>query len=197
MSTPPQDALLGRLCQGDADAAECVFLKYEPFLRRFLRRLLQPGLRAKFDSADVVQSVWADLVAGFRAGRWHFADESRLRAFLIQMARNRFLDRVRQARAGGDRELSLAAVAPQRLPPASQPRPSECARAGEVWEKLLALCPEGHQEVLRLRRQGLSRADIAARTGLHEGSVRRILRRLARQIAFDAPAAGGPPESVG
>jgi RNA polymerase sigma factor (sigma-70 family) len=190
--TPPQpDGLLDRLCRGDADAAACAFLRYEAFLRRVVRRQLQPRLRAKFDSADVVQSVWADLLAGFRAGRWHFAEEAQLRAFLVRMTRNRFLDRLRQAQAGGAREHSLATIAPQHLPPAPEPRPSEYARADEVWERLLALCPPGQQVVLRLRRQGLSRAEIAARTGLHEGSVRRILRRLARHIAFDAPGHPG------
>jgi len=32
-----------------------------------------------------------------------------------------------------------------------------------------------------------ARAEIADRTGLHEGSVRRILRRLARHVAFAGP----------
>ena len=32
--------------------------------------------------------------------------------------------------------------------------------------------------------RGLSRAEVAERTGLHEGSVRRILRGLARRLAF-------------
>ena len=94
MNAPPEDALLDRLCRGDADAAESVFLKYEPLLRGVVRRLLRPRLRTKFDSADVVQSVWTDLIAGFRAGRWRFGDEAQLRAFLVRMTRNRFLDRV-------------------------------------------------------------------------------------------------------
>jgi RNA polymerase sigma-70 factor (ECF subfamily) len=154
-----------------------------------VRRRLTPRLRAKFDSADVVQSAWADLLAGFRAGRWRFRDEAQLRAFLVRVTRNRFLDRLRQAQAAGARERPLGDTAADRLPPAPQARPSEYARAGEVWERLLAACPPDHHEILRLRRQNLSRAEIAERTGLHEGSVRRILRRLARHVAFDAPVA--------
>jgi RNA polymerase sigma-70 factor (ECF subfamily) len=53
-----------------------------------------------------------------------------------------------------------------------------------LWERLLALCPPEHHEVLRLRRAGLTLEEVAERTGLHEGSVRRILRRLARHIAY-------------
>ncbi len=187
MSPGPLDVLLAELCSGDAAAAERVFVEYEPFLRQVVRRQLHPRLRAKFDSADVVQSIWADLLAGFRDTRWHFSDVAQLRAFLLKATHNRFLDRVRQTNAAVQREQPLDLTAPQSLPPAPQPRPSECAQADDVWQKLLALCPADHHEVLRLRREGLTRAEIAARTGLHEGSVRRILRRLARQFAFAAP----------
>ena len=49
---------------------------------------------------------------------------------------------------------------------------------------MLALCPPAHRALLRLKRQGWPLAEIASRTGMHEGSVRRVLRRLARQLAF-------------
>jgi RNA polymerase sigma-70 factor (ECF subfamily) len=52
-----------------------------------------------------------------------------------------------------------------------------------LWEEMLALCPPAHHELLRLKRQGLRLAEIAARTGLHPSSVRRILYDLARQLA--------------
>ena len=56
---------------------------------------------------------------------------------------------------------------------------------------MLALCSPAHHELLRLKRQGLRLAEIAARTGLHESSVRRILYDLARRYA-ERPAAGRP-----
>src|SRR5947209_1219712 len=90
------DSLLVKLAGGDDEAAEQVFRAYEPYLRIIVRRQLSTALRARFDSLDVVQSVWADLVRGFRQARWHFPDGKRFRAFLIKMTRNRFLDRVRQ-----------------------------------------------------------------------------------------------------
>jgi RNA polymerase sigma-70 factor (ECF subfamily) len=49
--------------------------------------------------------------------------------------------------------------------------------------------------VLVLRREGLPLAEIAARTGLHEGSVRRILRRLARELALRAEPLTPEPEA--
>jgi len=183
----PLESLLEKLCSGDTEAAARVFLAFEPYLRKVVRRRLPAPLRARFDSADVVQSVWADLLTGFREAGWRFADVAHLRAFLVRATHNRFIDRARQAglpRPAEGGELEQV--------PAPQPRPSEYAQAAEVWEKLLALCPPAHREVLRLRREGLSRAEVAARTGLHEGSVRRILRGLARRLAFPSSPADAP-----
>jgi RNA polymerase sigma-70 factor (ECF subfamily) len=51
---------------------------------------------------------------------------------------------------------------------------------------MLDLCPPDHHSVLLLKRDGLPLAEIAARTGLHEGSVRRILRQLSRDLAMNS-----------
>src|SRR3954451_6815865 len=96
MNAEPVNSLLVKLCDGDLEAAEQVFLAYEPYLRKVVRRQLPPRLRAKFDSVDVVQSVWADVLHGFREANWHFPDVDHLRAFLVKLTRNRFIDRVRQ-----------------------------------------------------------------------------------------------------
>src|SRR6185503_13784456 len=82
--------LLDRLGAGDDAVAEEVFRAYEPYLRKVVRRQLPPRLRAKFDSLDVVQSVWADLLTGFREAGWRFPSVGHLRAFLVKVTRNRF-----------------------------------------------------------------------------------------------------------
>jgi RNA polymerase sigma factor (sigma-70 family) len=187
MTPDPFEILLEQLCEGDAAATEQVFRAYEPALRQVVRRHLPSRLRTKFDSADVVQSVWAHLLPGFRDAGWRFANAAQLRAFLVTVTRNRLHDRYRRNRQALEKEQPLAQTSPEGLPDA-QPRPSEWAAADELWGRMLQLCPPDHHEVLRLRRQGLLLREIADRTGLHEGSVRRILRRLARDLAcHDAP----------
>ena len=52
---------------------------------RAVRRHLPDPLRAKFDSSDIVQSVWVSLLEDFRQGRWHFADEAHLRREYLAM----------------------------------------------------------------------------------------------------------------
>jgi RNA polymerase sigma factor (sigma-70 family) len=178
------ETLLDKLCQGDEAAAERVFREYEPFLRLVVRRMLPARLRSKFDSVDVVQSVWGDLLDGFREAGWRFKDPAHLRAFLVKATRHRFLDRLRQHQPAMNRERSLELERLEERAPSSDPRPSEIVQADELWEEMMALCPPAHHELLRLKRQGRTNAEIAERTGLHPSSVRRILYDLARQLAL-------------
>lgn len=184
MSADLGQALLDKLCSGDAAAATQAFLAYEPYLRMIVRRRLSPRLRVKFDSLDIVQSVWVNLLKGFRTAGWHFKDPAQFRAFLVKVAHNRFLNHVRQHKTALAREQSLATFDAHELPAATQPQPSDLLQAEELWERLLALCPPAHRELLHLKQQGLALVEIAARTGLHEGSVRRILYDLARRFAL-------------
>jgi RNA polymerase sigma-70 factor (ECF subfamily) len=184
MSNEPLSDLLDKLRGGDPTAAEEVFRTYEPHLRIVVRRHLPQRLRAKFDSLDVVQSVWADVLNGFRDAGWRFADAGHLCAFLVTITRRRLTDRLRHFRAALKHEHPLEELPPESLGASNQPRPSEIAQANDLWQKMLAVCPPVHHEVLQLRRDGLRLQEIAARTGLHEGSVRRILRQVARQVAF-------------
>jgi RNA polymerase sigma-70 factor (ECF subfamily) len=193
MGPEPLDVLLEKLSSGDLAAAAQLFMTYEPYLRKLVRRYLPKQLRAKFDSVDVVQSVWVDVLHGLRESGRHFANADHLRAFLVLVARHRLSDRVRHFRSASAREQQLAQTAPEELPSDPQPRPSEVVQADDLWEQMLALCPPAHQEVLRLKRAGLRLADIAAQTGLHEDSIRRVLRKLARQLAFGPETLVAPP----
>jgi RNA polymerase sigma-70 factor (ECF subfamily) len=176
------DDLIARLNRGDRAAAEEILAAYEPQIRMVVRRQLNGALRAKLDSMDIVQAVWADVLSGFRRARWNFADRRQLTAFLLTLARHRLIDRRRHYRRALERERPLGEFTPADLPVSPQPRPSEVAQGEELWEQLLDRCPPAHRELLRLKREGLPLAEIAARTGLHEGSVRRILYNLARRM---------------
>ena len=183
MSTPSLDTLLEKLANGEAEAAERVFREYEPFLRSMVRRKLTPMLRAKFDSMDVVQSTWADLLRGYREEGWRFTDQAHLRAFLARVAYNHFAIHCRRHRAELERERPMDEDEAAVEPASGQPRPSQVAQADEMWSMLMDLCPPAYREILQLKGQGVPLAEIAERTGLHESSVRRILYELAKRLA--------------
>lgn len=182
MTDESVELLVERLRAGDGAAAGDLYRAFEPFLRGLVRRRLPRRAQGRFDSADVVQSAWASLLDGLRDGRWQFPDAARLRAFLTRVVLCRLYDRGRTALHQTGHEVPLAADRPL---PGPDPRPSELARASALWDTLLAACPPEHRPLLSMRRDGYSCEEIAGRTGLHPGSVRRVLRQLARRVAFD------------
>jgi RNA polymerase sigma-70 factor (ECF subfamily) len=179
----PLDRLLERLNGGDPAAAEEVFRTYEPYLRMLVHRQIRPPLRAKFDSMDVVQSVWLDLLDAYRARGWQLADRDHLRAFLAKVTYNHFFLHCRKNATALRRERPMPGTESPAIPASGQPRPSQVVQADELWETILGHCPPTHREILRLKRQGLTLTEIGTRTGLHEGSVRRILYELAKRLA--------------
>src|SRR5437764_6217645 len=144
----PLDNLLDQLCNGDMAAAEQVYLAFEPYLRKAVRRHLPAPLRAKFDADDILQSVWADALRGFREAGWRFTDADHLRGFLYVATRNRLIDRIRQHEKAAAREEPLREGDDQQFLPSPQPRPSEIAQAGDLWERILAHCPAEHRPIL-------------------------------------------------
>ncbi len=185
------DDVLARLGRGEATAANELYTAYSAYVRAVVRRRLSTHLRAKFDSADVAQSVWAQVVRRVGAG-WHVGSEQELRAMLAVIARRRLATRARTHSRPAERASDAAL---DRVPEGRQSSPSKVAYAHELWDRLLQHCPPEHRDVLRLRRDGLPLDEVAARTGLHEGSVRRILRQLFREVAVSEPVAPVTPEA--
>jgi RNA polymerase sigma factor (sigma-70 family) len=183
MSHESLDTLLVKLANGEDQAAERVFRDYEPLLRSIVRSRLTPALRSKFDTMDVVQSVWADLLEAYRAKGWQFADRDHLRAFLARVTYNHFFLCCRRARPALRLERPMPVDDAPGLPACDLPRPSQVVQADELWEEILGGSPPNHREVFRLKREGLPLLEIARRTGLHEGSVRRIIYDRARRLA--------------
>src|SRR5438270_808963 len=110
MTRPSLDDLLEKLCRGDLEAAEQVFVAYEPYLRQVVRRQFSARLRARFDSVDIIQSAWRDLLHGFSQAGWSFSNTAQLQAFLVKVTRNRFIDRYRQHSASLAKEASLGEI---------------------------------------------------------------------------------------
>jgi RNA polymerase sigma factor (sigma-70 family) len=192
MKADPNHLLLEQFTRGELDACASVFRAHEAYLRALVRRQLPNRFRSKFDSADVVQSAWVHVLRDIRKSVRHFENADHLRAFLTLITRHRLTDRMRQFGrvALEPLDASTPTTSEQAAP---WPRPSEQARANDLWERLLELSAPEHHELLKLRRQGMRLREIAARTGFHEDSVRRVIRKLARALATaerQDPAAG-------
>jgi RNA polymerase sigma-70 factor (ECF subfamily) len=172
--------LIDKLNNGDAEAIQEALISHEAILRMMVRKQLSSWLRAKFDSIDIVHSIWAHLLPVLRAGRWHFTNASELRAFLVKVTRNRLVNRIHHAALELDHVRAQSNV--PSAPSASAPCPDDTVAEEEVWQQLLALCPPAHRDLLRLKREGVPLHQITAQSGLHESSVRRILYDLLRRF---------------
>lgn len=179
------DTLLARFNRGEPEAAEELFRTYSPYLRAIVRRHLSDRVRSQFDSTDVVQSVWVQVVRQFGRNGWRVDSEVQLRGLLATITRRRLVSRIRKA---DDNTVTGNGID---RPQERFAAPSETVQAGDVWAKLLRLCPPEYHAILSLKRRGIPLQEIADRTGLHEGSVRRILRRLARDLALEGETTAG------
>jgi len=184
MSRAALDELLRKINAGDSASAEAVFRDYEPYCACWSAACSRNVCAPSFDSVDIVQSVWVDVYERLRDGQCRFESPEQLRAFLVKATRHRFIDRYRQQRRTVRRQQTLEDSDAEQIAETGQPRPSETFRADELWTRMLELCPEQHRDLLRLKRQGCSFAEIAQRTGLHPSSVRRLLYDLARRMAL-------------
>ena len=63
--------------------------------------------------------------------------------------------------------------------------PDEVAEASEALDRLREMVPASRRNVLNLKAEGLTTVEIAARLGLGERTVRRVLEDLRRRARID------------
>ncbi|MFO0797797.1 MAG: sigma-70 family RNA polymerase sigma factor [Gemmataceae bacterium] len=177
MTDDAVEDVLEQLGRGELAALGDLADAYAPYLRAVVRARLSDRLRPHLDSVDVVQSVWVQVIRQLGRDGWVVNDAGHLRALLVTIARRRLASRARKFTRDDPADLPDAADTRQ-VPP------SEAAQGDDLWAKMLRLTPPEHHPILHLRRQGMQLQEIALRTGLHEGSVRRVIRRLSRELAL-------------
>ncbi|WP_337175798.1 sigma-70 family RNA polymerase sigma factor [Paludisphaera sp.] len=175
--------LVARARAGDQEAIRAFVLRYEDELRQMARGRLPRRLRGQLESMDIVQAVWQSFFTEAGAGPKDFENSRHLRGFLAGMVRNKVYEQDRRltrtekyaiAREEplyvrrGDREVA-------REVPAHDPTPSQNVQARDRLALLTAGRPEREAEILRLRRDGMTVDDIAARLGVNEKTVRRAI----------------------
>jgi len=88
--------LLGRVRQGEEEAARLLVQRYESAIRVAVRtKLSDPRLRRQFDSMDVCQSVLASFFLHMTTGAYDLHAPPQLLALLTKMAQNKLATRTR------------------------------------------------------------------------------------------------------
>src|SRR5262249_6025066 len=163
---------------GSEEAARELLEIFGPHIIRVVRRKLDQRLRARFDSADFAQDVWASFFAN--PPRHEVVDRPEaLIAFLVRMARNKVVDAHRKGlvyqKENVTRQNSLdgSAALEAKALSGTDPTPSQAAAAREEWQRL----PGHYQRILLLLGEGKTHVEIAREVGVNEKTVRRVFRR--------------------
>lgn len=171
--------LLRRAVRGEPDAVAEIYERYEARVRTRVRTRLTPALRREFDTLDIRQSVFADVLRDLP----QFEDRGE-RAFLHWLyvrAERKVIAKQRRLRP--DRGEVGTEVARDGAP-CDAPDPSERATRAEQARRireLVADLPEGERRVVELRtRERLSFPAIARELAL--GSEDAARKRYARAL---------------
>jgi RNA polymerase sigma-70 factor (ECF subfamily) len=179
---------LRRIRAGDEAAAFEFVRRFEPLIRREVRlRLGDNRLQRAFDSVDVSQSVLAHFFSRAADGEYELEHPEQLVRLLITMARNRLVSRARRERRL-IRDVRRLAPDPDVLANVADRNasPSEIACKNEQLAQLEASLTDEEHQIFKLRSEGLSWDEVAARLG-GSGQARRMqlsrgIERLERQL---------------
>jgi DNA-directed RNA polymerase specialized sigma24 family protein len=193
------EGLMGRLRDGDQDAAVEVVRRLAARLNGLARAQLDTWVRRKVDPEDVVQSVFRSFFCRYEAGRFDVASWDELWSLLAVIAARKCINRVEyfsaKCRAGevpapawwaDDSVGGWPAVAPG-------PTPLETAVLNEAVEQLLRGLEGDDRAMAELSLQGYTAREISARLGHSERTVGRLRERLKRRLErMQAAEAAGP-----
>lgn len=193
-------SMLQRLKSGDESAASEILERYESQVRLVVRRFLPRVLRSRFDSQDIMQSVWRSFFLKLRTGQppsspdqpgggdggQEFQNAGQLFEFLSRMARNKVIDQYRREtsqKADVHRQRALHGDKGENLdPPSSCESPAEVAEAADELSHWRSLIPADRQELIDMKADGMSTREIGVKLGISERTVQRVLEDLRQRV---------------
>jgi RNA polymerase sigma-70 factor, ECF subfamily len=162
----PDGALIERMVQRDETALEALYDRYAGMLTSVLIRILRDRQAAEEILQDIFYQLWRN-ASQFDASR------GSLSGWLLVIARNRAISRLRQRNpAAGDELLENTVVLPFNLESAV----SQQQLLGRIRRALENLPEEQRAAVELAYFEGLTHSEIAQRTGDPLGTVKTRLR---------------------
>lgn len=174
--------LMTQLKSGDQDSAGVVFNKYARRLIGLAASRLPAPVRAKEDPEDAVMSAFKSFFNRQKKGEFQPEDWDELTTLLTYLTVCKVDRRIRKYLAGKRdvrRESSAAANddgETSDFPAAApDPTPAEAAMVADTVRELMVRLDPTDQEILTLRLQGYTTAEIAAAVGRSERTIFRVL----------------------
>jgi RNA polymerase sigma-70 factor (ECF subfamily) len=175
--------LVERWRAGDQEAARVLFDRYVDRLAAVARLRIGQRLTARVDADDVVQSVFRTFFGRLREGQYSIADQDDLCKLLMRITVHKTLRQVEfqsAARRNPGQETPQGAEPQQRLMEVLSNNPSPEATVSfldQLEHFLNELRPEERQ-ILEMRFQGHDNEEVAAKLGVSDRKVRRVVERV-------------------
>lgn len=179
-------ALLDRARRGDASASRELCAQYEPRLRMVARVRLGPALRPFLDSMDLVQSVHRSILIGFREEKFDVSTPENLVSLALTLLRRKVARQWRTLRR--QQRLETGASSCDLLPQilmdlrTSEVDPAVAAQSQDQIDKLYRRLDATEKQILGLRLDGCTTAEIADQLGMNHVTVRVRLIRLRERL---------------
>lgn len=180
---------------GDDNLARELFARYGRRLAALAENHLNQRLARRVDGEDVVQSVFRTFFRRSAQGDFRIDNSVDLWNLLVQITLNKTRSEARKhtaerrdvrAEVPGEQDGRLAELLNR------EPGPLEAAAFFDQIESLLEGLPEIYSDILTLRLEGYSQAEIARRLRITRRTVRRALKmmrgRLSRSLFPDRPS---------
>lgn len=180
--------VLERLRRGEEDAATEVYRRFAGRLMAVARERLNPLLRRKADPEDIIQSAYGSFFYHLADGEYELRNWSSLWGVLLLIVTRRCCRLARRYNADKRDLHNEVAVAggddwSDRIPlPGREPSPEDAAVLADLLDKLLRSLPDDRdREILQLRLQGCTVAEIGERVGYTRGTVRGVLDTIRKR----------------
>jgi len=175
--------LVARARAGDEDAFEALFERYEPALRRRIRRWLPSNVGRKLSASDVLQET--RIVAFRRCGEFEHREGANFGQWLDRIARLKLKEALKRYVKADKRDVRREVTRGARPDTAylegRAPSPSQAAIAAETAARVreaFARLPEHYQQVLRLvREERLPLREVAERMGRSREAAKKLYGR--------------------
>jgi DNA-directed RNA polymerase specialized sigma24 family protein len=181
---------VGGLKAGDPEAAGRLWERYFADLVRLARSRLRDAPRAAADEEDAALSAFDSLCRGIEQSRFpRLDDRTDLWRILVTVTSRKVADLVQLERClkrGGGRTRTEADIAAAALDaggigqaPGNDPSPETAAMMAEECRRLFDVLPdESLRQVARLKLEGYTDPEVAARLGCGLSTVERRLRTI-------------------
>jgi RNA polymerase sigma factor (sigma-70 family) len=171
-----------RLAAGDEDVVRSFWNQYGHRLQGLAAEFLASGLCRREAPEDVVQSVCRSFLMRARAGEFCFPDRDSLWRLLSAITLTKVREKARfhnRQKRRFDRERSLDDTRVGRgYVKSPEPGPAEAAEFADELQRLLAGLEPEEQQIVQLRLEQCTCAEIAERLHSTERTVRRLLKRV-------------------